>query len=429
MSQDRSRVRLRDSTSSRRSVVSSARAGGGGGGGRILIQSKSSVACPVNVDPGPGGQSGVAASVASAGVGGQSEPVPAPGGNYCFSNPTADPQCANPSPVCDPATGFCNKCTGPFGGGTAGACSVEVQPVCSPTGACNPCDGDFATAATSACQLNASPYCFLTGPTTGACGKCTTNADCTAGHAGTACNATIGACGDPCTDDSQCKSKEWCAQGVCVPKTPNGDHVPNVPPIDGQCTAEKGKRVCLSAVCETDDDRCGLHNGSPCGGVGEKCRSKICFPTDKLCGKPDGEPCADPGDCRSDQCTAGVCSGCKDDTNCATGQVCDKVKKQCVPGCREVGGNSNCPPPKQCSKHDGAIGVCVDSGAADGGADGGNPIAPLDSNVLEGGGCACRTTMPISGSPFALGAAAVGALLLARHRRKRRESDNDQESS
>jgi MYXO-CTERM domain-containing protein len=295
-----------------------------------------------------------------------------------------------------------------------------VKPVCAPNGGCNPCDGDNATGSAFACQLGTAPYCFLTGATTGSCGVCTSDADCTAGHAGTACNKVSGNCGAPCTDDSQCKAGlEWCAgtPGVCTPKTRNGEHVPMQSPINGDCTPMNGVRTCLSTVCEMDDDLCGLHNGSPCMGTAEKCRSTICFPADQLCGKPAGEPCMMAGECRSAMCTAGVCAGCTDDNQCGVGKVCDKDRKECVNGCREVNGKSNCISPKECSKHDGTIGQCVD-GAPDGGT-GTDAGLPSDAGLIEGGGCSCRTTMPISGSPLALAAAAAFALLVARRRRER----------
>ena len=357
-------------------------AGGGGGGGRILIQSKSSAGCPANVAAGAGGTSGAAGAVAAAGVVGQPEPVPAPGGSYCFSNPATDPQCANPSPICDPVSGFCNGCSGPFGGGTARACTVAVQPVCAASGACNACDGDFGAGTASQCQLTGSPYCNLAGPIAGACGKCASNADCAgAGHGGTLCDVPSGTCGTPCTDDTQCKAgKEWCSTGVCVPKTPNGQHVPQQSPINGECTMQNGIRVCLSAVCEVDDDLCGLKNGSPCMGAPDKCRSTICFPSDQLCGKPGGEPCAINEECRSLMCIAGKCTGAPAGADAGLAD----------------GGNSD------------------DAGA---GGDGGLN----DAGLLEGGGCACRTSVPMGGSPLALGAAAIAAsaLLVARRRRNR----------
>jgi hypothetical protein len=399
--------------------------GGGGAGGRVLIQAKDFAGCPIEVTPGTAGSAGVgAARGATAGGPGANQPGPA--GVFCFSNAATDPQCANPTPVCDIPNGTCAGCSGPFGGGTPLACAVAVKPVCAPNGGCNPCDGDFGTASAFQCQLIGAPYCFLTGTNTGACGKCTTNTDCAgAGHGGTACNAASGTCGTPCTDDSQCKAgKEWCAAGVCIPKTPNGEHVPNQPPIDGNCTPANGKRTCLSSVCEPDDDLCGLKNGSPCDGINEECRSLICFAGDKLCGKPAGEPCTKAGECRSDACTNGVCTGCTEDSNCGVGKVCDKPRKECVNGCREIAGKSNCIPPKVCSVHDGSIGTCIDD-AADAGT-GGDGGAAADAGLIEGGGCACRTSMPISGSPLALAAAAVGAMLLARRRNGRRnDNDND----
>lgn len=402
-------------------------AGGGGGGGRVLIQAKSAMGCAVNVAAGPGGQSGVANQSGAVGTAGQTQPGPA--GPFCFSNPATDLQCANPSPICDTTTGTCTGCTSPFGGNPPRPCTVATAPVCSPNGSCSPCDGDLGGKTAFECQLTTAPYCNLTGTMIGSCGKCTTNADCTAGHAGPACNPVIGACGTPCTDDSMCKAgAEWCAAGVCVPKTPNGEHVPTVSPIDGECTPAKGKRVCVSAVCEMDDDLCGLHNGSPCEGMDAECRSKICFPSDKLCGKPTGEPCVDPGECRSAECTKGVCTGCDDDTDCANGKVCDKPMKQCVPGCREVNGKSNCVAPKTCSAHDGTIGQCIDGGAGTGDGGIGNP-ADDSAGLIEGGGCACRTSVPISGSPVALAAAAVSALLVARRRQKRAASTDNDESN
>jgi MYXO-CTERM domain-containing protein len=407
--------------------------GGGGAGGRVLIQATTAVACPLTVTAGAPGTAGMGNQRgATAGSGGATQDPAA--GIICFENTAADPQCSvATAPVCDPASGECVKCNGPFGGGSSHDCQIAVDPVCKGDGSCNPCLSDFGVASDSACQLTGAPYCFLTGPTTGACGKCSTSADCTPGlHGGTVCEPISGSCGAPCTVDSDCKTAEWCAgtPGVCVPKTPNGEHVPAQPPINGMCTMQNGMRVCLSAVCEMDDNLCGLHNGSPCAGMSAECRSTICFPGDSLCGKPTGEPCALNGDCRSDMCVGGVCSGCTDDSNCGSGKVCDKDRAMCVAGCREVGGKSNCIAPLQCSKHDGTIGTCIDGGdgGADGGAEGGAVID--DSGSIEGGGCACRTSMPIEGSPLALAAAVLGALVIgARRRRDRQTSEKQAEST
>jgi MYXO-CTERM domain-containing protein len=412
--------------------------GGGGAGGRALLQAETGAACPVAADPGAPGQSGGIPRGAAAGEAGEGEPLPAPGGNYCYSNPATDPQCTGARPVCNTETGFCLGCTGPFSGGSPRACPGAVEPVCMNDGSCLPCNGDFGGGTTQECQLTGSPYCFLDGANQGSCGKCSTNADCVGpGHPGPNCNPTFGACGTACLVDAECKGTEWCSDGVCVPKTPNGQPVPNVPPIGGECTEESGARVCIAGVCEPGDDLCGLDNGSPCGGVDDRCRSEICFPGDDLCGKPTGEPCAEDLECRSELCEEGVCKGCSDDRDCPDDRICDTTQPggQCVPGCRpgavasDAGGERGlCPPGQECVSPDGgAIGECQPT--ADGGADGGTGDGGFvddTAGIVEGGGCACRSTVPSSSSPLALAGAALGALLLARRRRNQRRKSETQ---
>jgi MYXO-CTERM domain-containing protein len=415
--------------------------GGGGAGGRVLLQSKAGGTCTPVVDAGVGGKSGGLGrnagptSATDPTAIGQFEPLPAPGGNYCFSNTDPVAECTAGSPVCDPTTGFCQKCNGGFGSGATLACTVDVDPVCLGDGTCKPCNGDLGNAGTTQdCQVASLPYCFLTGAKAGSCGKCTTNADCTgSSHPGPNCSPTAGACGTPCTKDSDCKSSEWCdGDQVCIPKTPNGQHVPDVPPVNGDCTPETGTRTCISGVCEPDDDLCGKKNGDPCDpGKNEQCRDNICF-TDDKCAKPDGQPCTGSSDCRSDQCINGVCAGCDSDDDCQIGQVCDDKTRQCIVGCRVTdAGASNCPPGQECSKKDGTVGQCQpipDAGADSGDNDGGDAGPVVDtSGVVEGGGCACRTDGGGPASPLAVGGAAAIALL-AMLRRKRSENEKRKRS-
>lgn len=411
-------------------------AGGGGGGGRVFFQAATKGAgCDIVVTPGSPGNGGQGGSQAG-NPGGST-----PGSGFCFDNtPGAPGACADGSPVCDVTTGQCNKCDGPFSSATPHACGVNVKPVCLTTGACVPCDGDFNSGTAQACQLVGSPTCFPTGGPTvaGSCGKCTTNADCVGpGHPGPVCNVVAGACGTSCTKDEDCKPTEWCAPrdangaNVCIPKTPNAQPVPPFPPIDGECTKEKGKRVCLSAVCEVDDDLCGLKNSSPCTDAKE-CRSSICFPADKLCGLPNGEPCTGDGQCRSQQCKDGLCTGCGSDNDCKLGEVCDPNVKNCVPGCRPGSSSSTdggapphgaCPAGQECVAADGGpIGQCqpiADAGlggdASIGGGDAGDT-----SGIVEGGGCSCNANRTEAMSPFAILGVLGGSLLVARRRQRRR---------
>lgn len=410
-------------------------AGGGGGGGRILFQAQSKTGtCAVSVSPGNAGNNGTGGAE-----------------NGTAGNTTGSPDlpplcvpgsCTDPKPVCDPTTGACTKCSGPFGSGPPDPCEVATKPVCNPIeGSCHPCDGDFGSKSANACQLANAPTCFPTGDPSvaGSCGKCTKDADCTNGtHAGPTCDVVSGACGTGCTKDEDCQPTQWCTAvgttpGVCVPKVPNAQPVPPNPPINGECTPANGQRTCLSAVCEESDDLCGKKNSSPCPGGKDQCRSDICF-VDQLCGLPNGQPCQGDGQCRSDLCKGGICTGkpCGADTDCpAPGQVCDPNTNTCVDGCRPGlnapadGGeiNGTCEPPSTCVSDGGPIGTCVpaDAGAPDGGASGNLGDASTNLGLIEGGGCACSSTISSATSPLAL-LSAIGSVLFLFRRRGTRKS-------
>jgi hypothetical protein len=96
-------------------------------------------------------------------------------------------------------------------GGLAGTCTectskkttlcTNATPACDvASGTCAACNGDRGGGSTHACPAAASPYCVLSGATTGECGKCTTNADCTGAHTGPTCDVASGACTDKDTD-------------------------------------------------------------------------------------------------------------------------------------------------------------------------------------------------------------------------------------
>lgn len=363
--------------------------GGGGGGGRVLVQSQSvSGTCIADVSAGAPGSSGGVSNGATGGVAGAPDTPPA--GPFCFSNPdvSANAQCADPKPVCNVAEGACVPCDG--GKGTLGdaPCPFTTEPVCAADGACVPCARDLGNAGDGQCQSAGAPTCFTTGADAGSCAKCTSDTDCVgATHNGPKCAKTAGACGIACKADADCPGSQWCAEEVCIPKTPNEQPVTPVAPYGGECTPEAGRRTCLSGVCEEDDDLCGLDYGSDCGGVNERCRVNICWPDDRRCGKPAGAPCARGDECRNENCEAGVCVGCDDDTDCLVGQKCDVAQNTCVP----------------------------DPNAGDGG------VTTLDtSGLIEGGGCACSTTsLATAASPLALFGFAAAGVLAARRRSRR----------
>src|ERR1700688_4529490 len=67
-----------------------------------------------------------------------------------------------------------------------------------------------------------------------------------------------------CSNDAQCPAQSWCSasQGKCVPKLANGTPLPVDPghvnpTLTGLCTAQVGALVCLSAICNTNNNTCG----------------------------------------------------------------------------------------------------------------------------------------------------------------------------
>src|SRR5262249_28476291 len=130
---------------------------------------------------------------------------------------------------------------------------------------------------------------------------------------------------------------------ACVPKLINGTPVPNImghtPTLDGTCTATVGTAVCLSTVCDTKDNECGLGNGDgPCDATSGAtvCRSGVCD-KDGSCGLADGDGPCTTGDgavvCRSGSCNGGVCgkggAPCAKDADCSSSQFCNTAKMVC----------------------------------------------------------------------------------------------------
>jgi MYXO-CTERM domain-containing protein len=304
----------------------------------------------------------------------------------CTSTNTS--ACSSTTAACDLATNTCAACNGDNGSGAPRSCPTSAARACLPDGSCAACsatnatacsgtspacdasshtcvacNGDFGTGATAACATGTDPYCFSTG-SVGSCGKCTGDGDCVGHPGGSVCNLTTGACGAACVDDTTCAAGQWCAAGACIAKTPNGQPLPNIAPINGSCTAGNGARVCQSGVCDTGDNLCGLPNGVTCGPPPNDliCRAGVCSPTDNLCGLPAGSPCTDPQDCRSNVCPpSALCGTCSTDANCggpASGQICDDLDKTCKPGCRGTGGNG-CMAGQLCTSTTTVVGSCV----------------------------------------------------------------------
>jgi hypothetical protein len=228
--------------------------------------------------------------------------------------------CTGATPVCATASNKCVACAGDFGasvttvphdGGTdasseAGAdASVEAGADASLDAAL---DGASSTVQVALCPSIAQPYCTALG----ACTKCTSNADCTAGHPGGICNVATGECGTACTVDGDCPGG-WCNNpvgdaggGSCASKVPNGGPIPSSPPVNSTCTVAVAMRICSSGVCDSSNNLCGEPNGQTCTSAAV-CISSVCN-ADGKCGDPDGSPCTNSTTCRTGVCNVtGAC--------------------------------------------------------------------------------------------------------------------------
>ena len=372
--------------------------GGGGSGGRVAWQSAPGGACPIHLDQGAPGHIGGDSRGAFNGTFGDLVPT-SDQGAYCVPL-TNDPACTGTTPFCS-VDSTCRGCTATFGQtfrlapSTIFPCGTADAPFCQKDGSCT-CEPDASTP-----------------------------------------------CGASCASDADCASDQWCA-GHCIAKVPNGQPVPNIPPLRGACTPENGARACLSGTCDVSDSLCGAKSNQTCCGDAQ-CRSNVCDPGDHLCGLLMAQPCATDADCRSNHCSL-LCVHCALDSDCGVGHLCDVPHDRCIAGCRERNGVSNCPKGLSCDAHDGTAGTCVNAPGPsvfeppcpippppDAGApptpDAGLPASPVGGaaaadagDEISGGGCACGAVAGGPRQPFAIAGLAglVGALLLRRNRRRAR---------
>ena len=346
---------------------------------------------------------------------------------------TGDSMCASPTPACDTTKFTCVQCTA----SNSSACT-GTTPLCNTTSeTCVPCNGDNGdTNSTEPCPMG-SPTCTLSGTGAGACGKCTTNTDCDGHPLGPVCDTTSGACGMGCFQDSDCNTTtQWCnappgGSGSCVPKLTNGTPLPMSPSSVATCSTAVGARVCVSGVCDTNDNKCGYANGDgPCDGNPSECRSDACD-KDGNCGYANGDgPCMSPGQCRSDKCNMTmICVACAMDSDCPMGDYCSATGA-CLPKVANGGMCMNadmcisdecaldglcglpngqpCGSPNQCRTNVCTTGSC---GTAP------TPPTPIgDTGDIEGGGCAVSSPGGTGDVGMALG---VGFVALAAARRRR----------
>jgi hypothetical protein len=284
------------------------------------------------------------------------------------------------SSTCSPSAGVCVP---------SGGCAVDAD--CASTQWCNtetfacapklangvavPTVAGHTPALTGTCTTGAGAAVCASGVCDTAddkCGYANGDGPCTNADAGTVCREGActagGVCTTPadCVVDSDCDTAfQYCdnVAGKCAPKVPNGSLLPGVmghsPVLDGTCSDAAAKVVCLSGVCDPEDDKCGHATGKgPCdAGTGpDVCRSTICAVTGP---------------------SAGLCVECAADTQCAGSKpVCDTAKNACV----------QCTP-AEAAACTGATPVCVP---------GPDTCAPCDGDLGSNTAHACGA----SGAPY-----------------------------
>ena len=164
--------------------------------------------------------------------------------------------------------------------------------VCDPDNKCGYADGD-------------GPCTSLNGGTVCRSGTCSSNGTC----------APAGGC----NVDEDCSGGHWCMESThsCEAKLSNGTSMPTDAPhtdptLDGTCTQLAAGLVCASAVCDTNDDKCGYANGDgPCTSTNATivCRSGVC----------------------SANGTCMPAGGCNVDADCSTGNWCHVIDNTCTP--------------------------------------------------------------------------------------------------
>ena len=152
------------------------------------------------------------------------------------------------------------------------------------------------------------------------CGYANGDGPCTATDGAAVCRSGLCNGSGVCTPALACNSDQDCdadsqfcntASHLCAPKLPNGSRllvVPgHTPTLDGICSAAEAMVICLSNVCDIEDNACGYANGDgPCTSMegATVCRSRLC------------------GD-------DGLCTPTLD---CSTDQDCDAASQYCDTG-------------------------------------------------------------------------------------------------
>jgi MYXO-CTERM domain-containing protein len=393
----------------------------------------------------------------------------------CTSGNCADGVCCNTA--CD---GTCDACTAALKtSGADGECGPQKEGATPVHGTCTAddpltCKRDGKCSASGGCRLY-----YTAGQTCGASTctgnsvtgfSCDGNGTCVDNQAGVECSpykCTGGTCTSSCTSGDDCAADSWCNAGLCEKKRPNGQACPSkdacqnnicadgfccnspctgqceacdVKSAEGACTPVTDKPHGSRAACPAGDSACaaatcdGTTRATCAGFVGPSvsCGTASCADgkatsagtcSNGSCQVPPPVPCG------SYACGATACkTECAQNSDCATGNICDPTTKKCISGATcdgdhtttdVSGAKTDCMPYKcesngTCKPKCISIDDCVSPNACDPAS--GKCVPPPGGDAGDGGGCSMS-----SGADPANGSLAAFALLALAFVRRRRE--------
>jgi len=151
------------------------------------------------------------------------------------------------------------------------------------------------TRSTLAAGTSAPITVNLTAPSTVGSGSASLTVSAATGDPNSGNNTATDTITFACGVDTDCASGSWCSAGACTVKTANGQPVPAASPINGQCTAAAGARVCQSGACDPSGNVCGINLGDGTCATTAQCNVDVCVTTGPNAGKC--ERCAVASDC------------------------------------------------------------------------------------------------------------------------------------
>jgi len=391
----------------------------------------------------------------------------------CAAGGCVDGVCCNTT-----CTGTCDACTAALkaDGSADGVCGPQKD-------GANPLRGTCTQDPTSSCardgKCSASGGCRLYYPAGQTCGAstCTGNAvtgfscngtgTCADNQVGVECapfKCSLGTCTTECTTGADCAATAWCNAGLCEAKRADGKACPSKDactnnicadgfccnsPCTGQCEAcdikgaegacapvtDKphgtraacvgGEAVCAAAVCDgTTRDTCGgfvgptVACGAPSCTDGKATATGTC--SNGACQVAPSVPCGayacGPTECKTT---------CEQNTDCATGNICDPTTKKCISGATcdgdhtttaVTGAKTDCAPFKcesngTCKPKCASVDDCVAPTACDP-----NGKCVLASGSSDEGGCRAAPGSTHSAGRFTTLALLALALLQRRRR-------------